>query len=138
MTTQEAYERIREYFSRPGAELGKSDHGSCAYITASGAKCAVGCLIPDEILSKWGNSLNESGSLEGLKDGVVDNYGHFFMAFRDIPGLQELLNGEDAEGQRKFDFLSEAQKRHDDSFTKTAEQFVAKLDVLAGEFGLRT
>lgn len=49
-TPQEAWEKIYEYFSRPGAVIafGKT---SCMYRVGrdlDGAACAVGCLIPNE------------------------------------------------------------------------------------------
>jgi len=70
MTTQEAFERQIEWFSRPGAKLGVTlnadgqPQGGCAYrggvmremgeefhsvgFAGSERRCVVGCLIPDE------------------------------------------------------------------------------------------
>lgn len=50
-TVQQAYERIRKHFSKPGAVYGyDASQAKCQYRTElpSGkvAKCAVGCLIP--------------------------------------------------------------------------------------------
>ena len=49
LTRQQAYEHIRHYFTRPGAKLSRG-HGGCYYRHPDdGRKCAVGCLIPDEL-----------------------------------------------------------------------------------------
>lgn len=49
MNTQEAYEQMRSYFSKPGVQYGiEEDAGQCMYRTPDGNKCAVGCLIEDE------------------------------------------------------------------------------------------
>ena len=57
MTTQEAYDDIRAYFTRPGAKLavGSSNNPNpfgppCKYRTEDGDQCAVGCLIPEAAL----------------------------------------------------------------------------------------
>lgn len=49
MTITEAYQQMREYFSRPEARLAKKDGGGCEYRTDDNRKCAVGCLIPDNL-----------------------------------------------------------------------------------------
>lgn len=55
-TVQEAYEAIKSYFSREGAILARNDaeesEYACVYrgvIDGQQVKCAVGCLIPDEL-----------------------------------------------------------------------------------------
>ena len=55
MTTQEAYDDIRAYFTRPGAKLAVSSSSTnttpCKYRTEDGDQCAVGCLIPEALYS---------------------------------------------------------------------------------------
>lgn len=62
MTTQEAYEQIRNWFSREGAVFGVKRSGNkemggsmCVYRldgdVKSPVRCAAGCLIPDELYS---------------------------------------------------------------------------------------
>lgn len=53
MTKQEAYERIRVYFTKPGAQLAQSEDASvCSYKTSDGRRCAVGCLMPDKLYNR--------------------------------------------------------------------------------------
>lgn len=38
-----------EYFSRPGAQLAKTENGVCSYLDeTTGDKCAIGCLLEEE------------------------------------------------------------------------------------------
>lgn len=51
MTTQQAYEKMRAWFSKPGRPFGYDDRlGACQYRGGgdphSSIRCAVGCLIP--------------------------------------------------------------------------------------------
>lgn len=121
MTTQEAYEKIRAYFSRDGADLAYEayDDGArkCLYRTADGRKCAVGCLIPDELYRPRfeGNAV----------DGIVNT---------EDAALRELLNGKSVEGARKLTFLVEAQEAHDGSMS--VREFIERLDELAAEHNL--
>ena len=141
MTTQEAYDKIREYFSHPEAEFGVGEDGSCEYISSEGRKCAVGCLIPHEILSDYGELLNNSGSLDGLQTGGVTDTG--FVAFRDVPGLKDLLNGDDEEGRHKLAFLKAVQSSHDliggsgRGEREDMDTFLVSLDDLAAGYGLQ-
>jgi hypothetical protein len=49
MNAQEAYEKIREHFTRPGAELGKNGPDGCLYFNPrTKTKCAVGFAAPDD------------------------------------------------------------------------------------------
>ncbi len=113
MTTQECYEAIRAYFNQPGAVLA-STHNSCRYRTEEGAKCAVGCLIPDELYSP---------ALEG--SGIDKDW---LISHREIA---EIVVGVDLK------FLRSAQVLHD-QVAKDARSFVAGLDILANAFGLET
>lgn len=53
ITLESAYKQIKEYFSRDGAKLARTTNPSawptCRYRMEDGSKCAVGCLIPDEL-----------------------------------------------------------------------------------------
>lgn len=115
MSTQEAYESIRNYFSRPGAVLAKdgtSTYSTCKYRTRQGQACAVGCLIPDDLYRDV---------LEGypLDRDWLDRF----------PSIDEYLRDVDKK------FLRSAQLLHD-SVARDAESFLIGLDVVALLFGL--
>lgn len=107
MTKQEAYERIRAYFSREGAVLAKDEFG-CYYrmgAVATGDACAVGCLIPDE---KYTYRMEQRG---------VE------VVYAKCPELKPL-----------DDFLRRAQHKHDSS--TEVSTFIKELDALADAEGL--
>lgn len=110
MTTQEAYDRIREFFLRPEAELarsGESSFATCYYrkgeVADSPVRCAVGCLIPDEHYSR---------SFEGVSVSALD---YDF-------------------GEVNIDFLEHAQDAHDRA--ASVEEFLSALSSVAHRFGL--
>jgi hypothetical protein len=111
VNTQEAYDAIREYFSKPDAILAKSQGGRCEYRTAEGRGCAVGCLIPD-----------------GLYDPKMENH-VVDTVFMDFPAVGKYFEGVD------MNFLLRAQSLHDDQ-SDTAFDFVLQLDELAQEYDL--
>lgn len=128
LTTQEAYEQIRSYFSRPGAVLAKSG-GYCQYRDERGNKCAVGCLIPDELYDL---------ALDGgiiLGEEMEDN--NVAAIINMHPRLKEICDGDTEEGQLKLRFLTRAQAEHDDHSVKSVGLFLEELDFLAREFGLK-
>lgn len=126
---QEAYERIRAYFSEPGAVLAKSEYGSCYYRAEDGiAKCAVGCLIPDELYDKI---INEDDG-ETLGEAIE---GNALSELVDFTLLKPIVNGDDEVGQNKLHFLEDAQRLHD-RVAASAADFVVKLDALARDFDL--
>jgi len=105
----EAYTKIKEYFSRPGAELGRDDTTfyatpPCRYRTETGAACAVGCLLPDDIAKK---ADKHSGSI-----GQLVNWG-------------VLCCGENG----TQDFLDKAQMAHDGA--ESVAEFLTSLEVIA-------
>lgn len=137
MTIEKAYLKMRKYFSRPGAVLGKGTSGPglyCQYRTTEGNKCAVGCLIPDKLydalLTESNYNLEAEGSLGRL-----------------LPALEERLNaGENGNLQEfaeiiglddpdLFEFLRGSQSLHD-SLARDAQHFVRLLDVDAQARGL--
>jgi hypothetical protein len=110
MTTQEAYESIRAYFTRPGAQLAKKENGFCSYRldTSSGvAKCAVGCLIPDDLYNY---------KMEDVRVGVL---------IRQFPELNPIFEGV------SIAFLENAQWAHDATETEDVEEFIEELDRVA-------
>lgn len=129
MTTEEAYRKIRAYFTRDDAVLAYTGT-TCRYRTADGNKCAVGCLIPDELYSQYGNKLERAGSLNGVRDEGL---------FESIPGLKELVNGDDVEGKTKLLFLATAQRLHDFTAAEHGQGavalFVAQLDAAVAMLG---
>lgn len=113
LTPQQAYDQIREYFAREGAVLAKTENpgelNGCWYRSPNGAKCAVGCLIPDEAY----NSKMEDHTLSSLVfEGLVS-----------IPSV------------RLEEFLRKAQAKHDTS--NSVEDFISRLDSLAPNFNIK-
>lgn len=108
MTNKEAYEGIKEYFSRPGAVLARHGKGGqCSYLTGEGNKCAVGCLIPsDEYTDRF----------EGKPVDGICTY---------IPAL----TGVD------ISFLMEVQDLHDVQ-ADDVPHFLTLLDKSAADYGL--
>ena len=151
-TVQEAYEKILAYFSRPNAVLAKrvateaeedAFLGSpvCEYRSPDGNKCAVGCLISDELydalksesefdLEMFGNVHGIEGQLSPrLERGENGN----LRALATILGLAEDGSGF-GEG-RMFYFLANAQYAHDTK-SEDAADFVQQLDEIAQDNGL--
>lgn len=69
-----------EYFSRPDAQLAKTENGSCAYLDeATGNKCAIGCLIDDKYyfafnIADWeGESVNSDLHTALIAAGIISN-----------------------------------------------------------------
>ena len=113
MDTQEAYAKIRRYFTKPGAMLAQGEDGSCFYRRTVGGrvrKCAVGCLIPKAKYSK---------EIEGRSISSIYS----------LPAMRELFAEVDG------GFLEEVQTLHD-AESVDADDFVAHLDELAEDFGL--
>lgn len=139
MTTQEAYETARAWFLKDRRYGWDPTSEECVYFGPQGQRCFVGALIPAELYRE---------SFEGVGVGeVVDNN----------PELEDLLNGDDEEGRRKFRFLKRGQFLHDNCAMRLVrdghgnivfengvrkrepapiEEFIARLDDLAREFGL--
>jgi len=115
---QEAYEGMREWFSRPNAEFGY-DHAErmCVYRLdgdpTSLVRCAYGSLIPDEVYDPVSENLTVSSD--------------------DLPKPMQLWANEDAR-----EFMTAAQSKHDylARYDKTTDEFVRGLDDLAAEYGL--
>ena len=114
LTKQTAYEQIRAYFTRPGAELSRDEVddfdgiAKCYYRHPDDNRaCAIGCLVPDELYrAVW----------EGLSALAVMDY------------LPDLLAREDEH------FYQTAQALHDNA--DDVAHFLRRLDVLAADHGL--
>ena len=106
MTTQEAYEKIREYFNRPGAVLGKDINTGDCYYSENDRKCAVGCLIPDYLYRR---SYEVAGSIEHLRVFLEEEGNARARKVLDI------IDGPGKENEKKFGFLVCAQNLHDAS-----------------------
>lgn len=116
MTDQQAYEKIRAWFTRPNAVFGwDKETESCVYRggykALSRARCAVGCLIP---------SRRYHSDLEDCDPGIVA---------REIPELHGV----------NVSFLEQAQSVHDSLAFKGNEylsDFIERLDRLAKNYKL--
>lgn len=120
MNTYEAYEKIKAYFSKPGARLAqvRNENGailSCEYLAPDGAKCAVGCLIPKALYT---TDIEGKSAFEAMDD-LRDN----------DPKLYEATFGDVNLG-----FLEVAQQAHDEA--RTVEAFLERLEEEATFYGL--
>lgn len=114
MTTQEAYEAQREFFSRSDAAYGyRQETGDCCYRVPSREtlRCAIGCLLPDDQYERD----HEREDLASIKK-IYDNLGLVSLSWM-------------RESQCLHD--SCARQRH------TMGEFVGMLDALALHHGLR-
>ena len=97
MNVQQAYEKIVDHFSEPGAELANNEAGptSCVYRGDYDAKspirCAFGVLIPDELYTPDFENTTAFN--------LFDNHPQLTALFDDV-------------GTRRF--IVEAQRLHDD------------------------
>lgn len=57
MTMPQARAALIEYFSQPDAVIARSHSGNCQYQNSEGAKCAVGCVLPEYHFDLEGNDL---------------------------------------------------------------------------------
>lgn len=122
LSRQDVIDRVKEYFSRPGAVLAQfpdpeAARGKrCVYRgdndPHSPVRCAVGCLIPDE--------LYRSEMEDKTADAVLDSY----------PELTRRLFGT----VTVRSFLSAIQTRHDSA--DTVEEFLDSLRIFAMAKGL--
>lgn len=113
MTTQEAYDKMRAWFTKPGAQLAKDERGLCCYRLNgrrnAKVRCAAGCLIPDRLYDR-------------------EFEGHDTDVLYDDPDLASIFGCVDRE------FLQQAQETHDGA--KTVAEFLSQLDEDAAAFGL--
>lgn len=124
MTTQEAYELMRAYLTRPGARQAYSpDKGQCQYetrIEGETHKCAVGCLLTPASLRSKGATDAPLRNYMGGALGVLANYKPPELMF-----VEQL-------------FLNDAQTVHDNPDNWKGGSFnAAALDMVAVQHGLR-
>jgi hypothetical protein len=122
VTTQDAYDRMRAWFTQPDVVMAygpspsfPDDRGAdtnCLYRAPNGGRCAIGCLIPNELYNP---------EMEG--SAITALYG-----FNDT--IDALFKDAD------IDFLMRAQDAHDESHD--IPTFLAKLDAVARKHHLET
>lgn len=121
MTTQDAYDRIREYFHREGAQLaieGSPASQACMYRVGRdphGPGCAVGCLIPDELYDPVFDDVVEGVACNGPVLKVLRRLGY--------------------KSKKVLSFLEDAQAAHDAALK--LKDFHQELDEMAFEYNLK-
>ncbi len=130
MTKQEAYNRIKSYFSLPGTTFGwDEEDGSCVYVARDGARCAIGVLIPEkeafDELAKMCHggveSLRETVSYE--MDREEGGYDYDPRLKRAARRLYDMLGLGDTS---MIDFYIGCQRIHDRHAEAFATQYVSK------------
>lgn len=119
--TQDAYERIRSWLSRPGATKCATDDGStCLYKDGRGNHCAIGGPMK-HILTEEETSRNpDVASLLSEDSSHYNDDAYVFWA------------------KANLEFLSLAQDAHDYADTEDfQESALESLDALAFDFGLK-
>lgn len=114
MTTQEAYERIREHFSQPDAEFSVTENNICRYRGPNGAKCAFGVLIEND---EYRLEMEGAGATSVMRTFNLPN----------LVGVDE-------------NFVEQAQETHDkcaQNESLTTADFVDRLDVVAYDHRLK-
>lgn len=128
MTQQEAYEQVRAWLTRPGAQRAQQGQEVCRYrITMEDGtvqKCAVGCLLSEEDLDR------SMGSFLGDLDELFHEYG--------VPDyFQPLVYFDDDMDVYHSPFLQEMQNAHDNVNNWSEDGFnVVALDNVARSFQL--
>ena len=110
MTDQELFDKIKSHLLKQGRRSLNAE-GKCAYRSADGAQCAVGCLIKDE---HYDPSLEGQGVWSLEMKSILWQYG--------IVASQSLR------------LLNSLQELHD---YNDPENWEAKLNEVAREFNLR-
>lgn len=130
MTMQEAYDRMRAFYSREDTFLARYA-GACEYIQNGNetTRCAVGCLLPMELLEESGETLNSIGGIANVKWRFEEGNPAATQAFEALG----LTDGETFDHEL-FQFLQGAQNIHDDAETKA--HVIEELDDLALAHGL--
>jgi hypothetical protein len=123
MTVDEIYNQIKEYFSRPDAVFGMKDRGrdgNCVYRLdndpSSPVRCAVGCLIPDDLYnSDWERGgvnalINQRPDFAAAIGVTQDSEAHKFLVV-----VQPLHDGfARDEASTVKDFLNRLEKVYND------------------------
>lgn len=109
MNRQEILNTVYFHLKAQGKQA-LSSSGNCVYLTDYGLKCAIGCLIPDDLYSE---------SIEGKSVATLFDEGFMTTIFPDISRSEVL-------------FLSRLQKIHDLFFY----EFEKKIQELCSEYDL--
>jgi hypothetical protein len=131
VTTQEVYELMRVYLTRPGARQATRD-GLCRYEALKDGeihRCAIGCLLGPDTLSQV-RFYDNGGQCRGDYELRVfpGSLEALFEASFELPEL----DGAD------YEFLASAQTLHDNGENWLGGHFhVRALDELARRYGLR-
>lgn len=133
MTTQQAYEMMRIYLTRPGARQASLDGGACSYETEMFGevhRCAIGCILSPAGLAETvmiDDELHEDHGLTHVLRDFEGGLGDLYCAGFKIEELLGVDHG----------FLQGAQCLHDDESNWREGKFrVALLDGLAIRHGL--
>lgn len=136
VTAQDVYERIRAYFSKPGARLARKDVPNprhdldpefepatilqCSYRMEDAdrtvRRCAAGCLLDDEAYYELCIEDAEGEAWEMVAGAFQEALGEFTPEARH--------------------FVGDAQSTHDQRDTIDAADFVRRLDIMASGHGL--
>jgi hypothetical protein len=127
-SNQEAYEKIFRWFSQPSVAFGyDTSTGNCVYRgnnwRGSNIRCAVGCLIPDELYVEPKDEYDEDGS-SGMENVTAD------AAIQKSAELERFFANVDS------GFLLECQRAHDSEAAKnnpSIERFLLALNKVAAE-----
>lgn len=77
MTNQEVFDKVAAHLLNQGGRSRADDDSMCAYRNSKGQRCAIGCLIPDDVYSP---------KMEGQRIGSL---------MYDYPRLRDLFAGTD-------------------------------------------
>lgn len=125
MNTQQAYERMRAWLTRPGARRAISQDGSCYYEVQYGGddgmqRCAVGALLSDEAIQQ----LKETGLIRKSLGTVMSCKSSASLMIAELDGIKQ-------------GFLRAAQALHDNEDSWVGGKFrVDLLDHSASIHGL--
>ena len=150
MTMQEMFDKIWDYFIVQGKPAGLDGNGACTYYGNEGAnRCAVGCLLPDEVAKRIPNGLSAIGIVRAANRGNLQTSlgGTFIrpeiheaskLAAAALLGDSASAAIENYENSDAVKFLSSAQMAHDESSRSSefADRFKGRLLSLAYRFGL--
>jgi len=119
MKKQEIFNQVWDWFViKKNRRSAHADNNMCLYRGPRGAKCAVGCLIPDEMANRH--------SLKKLNADVE-------LLFERYPEIKKFLGG-----QRNWNFLDALQSVHDGLSNKTFKREIEKeLRKVAKEFRVK-
>ncbi len=115
MTKQEMFDTVATHLFSQGKQALYGD-GTCAYRGDEGTKCAIGCLIPDDVYTE---------DMEGR--GIAENLSEDW----DFPVLRRLFNT-----QHKQELAFDLQAVHDQADPFTEKYIRQRMEVVAKAHGL--